>query len=107
MSWRLAAIAASRPTPARSAPTSWPPGYRGEPGTVSRPDPGRRASASTTGPGSTTPTALTERSARHPALVTADPPPPRHRGTGLLPLLQPQAGAVRELVRVAGRRWSI
>ena len=43
----------------RSARTSWPPGCPAMPGSACRPGRGRRASATTTGPGSTTPTART------------------------------------------------
>ena len=39
--------------------------------------------------------------------LAADPPPPPHRGTGLLPLLRPQPVPLRALVKVAGRRWTI
>ena len=40
--WRSAATAASPPTPARSAPTSWPPGCPGGPGSGSRPGAGAK-----------------------------------------------------------------
>ena len=82
---------ASPPRPARSASTRWPPGCPRGPGSDSRPAPGRRASASTPGPGSTADRPHDTDTARHPALVTADPPPPRHRRAGLPTLLQPRS----------------
>ena len=39
--------------------------------------------------------------------VPADPPEPKHRGTGLLRLLLPAAGHAGRLVKVAGLRWTI
>ena len=45
---------------------------------------------------------------RAPVLVAADPPQPRHRRAGVLPLLLARRPVpLRELVRVAGRRWTI
>jgi hypothetical protein len=43
-------------------------------------DPGRRASATTSGPGIDTPTARTATTPSTPVLVAADPPPPPHPG---------------------------
>ena len=59
------------------------------------------------GAGSTTPTPPSPPTRRHPVLVAAGPPPPRHRRAGVLPLLRPDAVPLRELVRVAGRRWTV
>jgi hypothetical protein len=39
--------------------------------------------------------------------VPANPPEPKHRGTGLLPLLLPQRVTLAALVKVAGLRWTI
>ena len=80
--WPSAATAASRPRPARSAPTSWPPGCRDGPGSGSRPDPGAKGQRfyDWAWIDHTDPARCTDRrSARHPVLVAADPPPPRHR----------------------------
>ena len=80
--------------PARSAPTSWPPGCRGGPGSGSRPGPARRVSA-----------IYDWAWIDHPDRAHRDDPLDtqcwwllirRHRDTGelaYLPLLQPRAGA--------------
>ena len=73
---------------APSAPMSSPRGCPGAPGSGYRQVMVPRDTGGTTGPGSPSATPA-------PDTVPANPPEPKHRGTGLLPLLLPAAGHAR------------
>ena len=107
--WRSAATAASRPRPGRSAPTQLAAGLPRRAWQRLSAGAGReRASATTTGPGSPSPPT-------RPPAPTTDTQcwwllVRRHRDTGELAFYRcysPQLVPLRELVRVAGRRWTI
>ena len=107
-SWRSAATAASPPTPARSAPTSWPPAL-----------PRRAWHRLSAGPGAKGHRFYDWAWIDHTDRAHRDDPLDtqrwwllirRHRDTGELAFYRcysPDAGAAARLVRVAGRRWTV